>query len=211
MLCMNGLFLAHFSDTTSYEKTIANLSLENQRNLLEIEMQEIEMQEFKQEVADIIPEYSNAPKDYSGRQLASVLGGYVNPPIDESLSKILLRRAKSLYNEKDFVKAKKALKKYITKYPHSTFVPESYLMLLNIEFKNKNYEQTMKYIDKLVSSYPDNEITAYGLLVLGEIMERQERIEDASVLYKTIINSFEIKQVQRKARKELKNIGLDDL
>ena len=81
-------------------------------------------------------------------------------------------------------------------------------MLINIEFKDKNYEQTIKFIDHMVSAYPDNEITAHALMVLGEIMQRQERLEDASDLYRTIIDAFPVYQITQRAKKELKLLGL---
>ena len=209
LLSMNTMFLIHFSKTEGLEKEVAYLTVENEKAYMEMELQEIEMQEFKVEVAAVLPQYDNSPKHYQGRQLASVLGGYVNPRIDEGLSKILLQSAKNEYNEKNFIKAKTKLIKYISKYPHSAHLPESYLMLINIEFKDKNYEKTITHIDHLISAYPANELTAHAMLVLGTIMERQERIEEASELYRTIIDAFNIKQIQKKARFALKEIGLE--
>jgi len=190
------------------EKQVAALSLENSRAELEMELQEIEMVEFRQEVAKALPKMKNTVGDYGGRQLASVLGGSLNPKLDEGFSKLMLKNAKADFTNKKYAAAKKKLKKYITKYPHSSFLPESYLMLLEMEFKEKDYEKAIDYINHLVSAYPSNEITAHSLFVLGEIMQRQERLEDASDLYRTIIDAFPVYQITTRAKKELKSLGL---
>ncbi len=208
VLCVNSLFVNHYSKAKILEKQVSALALENSRFELEMELQEIEMVEFRQEVAKALPKMKNTVSDYGGRQLASVLGGSLNPQLDEGFSKILLKNAKADFAGKKYSQAKVKLKKYIEKYPHSTFLPESYLMLLEMEFKEKDYEKAIEYINHLVSAYPSNEITAHSLFILGEIMQRQERLEDASDLYRTIIDAFPVYQITKRAKKELKALGL---
>jgi len=186
VLSANSLFVNHYSGTKRLAKEVTVLTMQTARYELEMELQEIEMVEFRQEVARSLPQMKNTTGDYGGRQLASVLGGSLNPKLGEGFSKILLKNAKADFSSKNYSGAKSKLKEYITKYPHSTFLPESYLMLLQMEFSEKKYDK----------------------FVLGEIMQRQERLEDASDLYRTIIDAFPIQQITKRARKELKKIGL---
>ncbi len=209
MLGINAVFQDHFSESKVLQKQWAYLIDDNHRQQLELELQEIEIQEFRIEVAKVLPQFGNAPEDYAGRQLASVVSGATNTKLSQSFSKMLLKSAKKDYAAKKYEAANKKFAKFIDKYPHSARIPEVYLMLIEMEYAMTNYEKSIEYISHLVSSYPANEVTGYAMFVLGDIMQKQERYEDASDLYRTIQEAFPLAQIKKRARKELRSIGLE--
>jgi TolA-binding protein len=183
---------------------IATLKKEVEREKAKTEIANYELESFQQKVAIALPK--NIPgQEYSVRNIASIVS--TTQPLDIK-TKIEFSEIKKLYLDEHFEKAALELKDYTHNYPESTFVLEAYYLLTMSYYKSSQYENAIQTVDILVAQFPDSEMTGLGLLVMGDIMKKKERFEDAKEIYTTVKKNFAYPELKKQAEAKLEEIKL---
>jgi TolA-binding protein len=181
------------------EFEIASLRKEIEREKVKTEIAYYELDSFKQKVAMALPQ--NIPQqDYSVRNIASIVSE--TKPLDIK-AKLQFSEIKKIYLQNSFEKAAIQLKDYTKTYPESPFVLEAYYLLTMSYYKSSQLESAMKTVDILVEQFPDSEMTGLGLLVMGDILRKQERYDDAREIYATVKKNFPYPELQKQAISKL--------
>lgn len=169
-----------------------------------------QLADFKQHVATLLPSaikdlpYENS---YPLRQLASVSAKSAKVIEIERASGVF-EIAKSAFREQRFIEAIEGFRAVIAKYPESAHLPEAHFLLAESLYQEKDYEAAITTIESMVDAYPENELTGFALLRLGAIFEVENRLEDASEVYKAVLNNFTQGELSRQASTSLKAVNL---
>lgn len=183
---------------------IATLRHELERERTKTEIARYELESFQQRVALVLP--NNIPgQDYSVRNIASIVS--TTSPLAIK-SKIQFSDVKKIYLDGQYEKASLDLKDYIKNYPDSTFVLEAYYLLTMSYYNSSQHEKALETVDILVEQFPESEMTGLGLLVMGDIMKKKERFNDAKEIYTTVINNFKYPELKKQAEAKLEEIKL---
>lgn len=161
--------------------------------------------DFKQDVALLIPdriEKSKVEEEKKKlRSLASVIPheGTHEITLGYSASE-LLAEGKDLVKKREFKKAITSLKRVIDKFPDSLHVIEAhYLIVESYAQQEKNFN-VIEWVDKMVELFPENRLTGYALLKVGNLYEVEGRPEDAVRIYKTIVAVYNDQKLKDKAQ-----------
>lgn len=180
------------------------LRKELEREKAKTEVAYYELDSFKQKVALSLPK--NIPEqDYSVRNIASIVSE--TKPL-EIKAKLQFSEIKKLYLQSNFEKAAIELKEYTKTYPESPFALEAYYLLTMSYYKSAQHESALKTVDILVEQFPDSEMTGLGLLVMGDILKKKERYDDAKEIYLTVKKNFPYPELQKQAEVKLEEIKL---
>ncbi|MNT14759.1 hypothetical protein D3C72_1497750 [compost metagenome] len=68
-------------------------------------------------------------------------------------------------------------------------------------FLKRDFRESLTQIDEMVSQYPDNDLTGYILLRMGQISEMNSQTEEASEIYKTVLKSFKNNDLKTQAKR----------
>ena len=204
-------FQFYFSGADQLKVQVSTLQKKIKNQELKTSLVRYQFDEFKQEVATKLPMVASKMKateeGYPLRNIASIA---VAPSIEKILerSSSLFEKGKKLFREGKFSSSNKIFSGLIEKYPESVHVVESYFFLIEGKYQVKEFEDCVGYIDSLMSKYPESELTGWSLLRLGKIFEIQERFEDSVDVYKTIMGTYEDKDLKKQAGTQLSNIKL---
>lgn len=183
---------------------------ELERAHLRSQLVENELADLKSEVATVLPEVAKKIEDpgaYPVRQLASVVANR-GDVLEIERASTLFERAKGQFREKDFEGSNQLLKSLLSKYPDSVHGPEAYFLLAEGHYQLKHYPESVVTIERMIETYPENELTGFALLRLGSIFELQDRYEDASDIYSAVIANFRQPDLLKQASLSLKAVKL---
>ena len=179
---------------------------------LRADLAEDRLNDFKGQVAVVLPQQlsqAEGKNQYPLRQLASVVTE-PSPLLIERASG-LLEKGKEKFRQGEFDESNSAFYHLIVKYPESVHIAEAYFLLAEGQFQSKDYEASIATIEKMISLFPENELTGFALLRLGRIYELQDRLEDASDIYKSVLANFkqpEWSDLQKQAQVSLEGVRL---
>ena len=197
-------FKSELDGRQELEFEVATLRKELEREKLKTDVAYYELESFRQKVAIALPK--NIPgQDYSVRSIASVVTA--NKPL-EIKAKLKFSEIKKIYLSGEYEKAAIELKAYIDSFPESPFVLESYYLLTMSYYKSSQNESAIKTVDILVEQFPESEMTGLGLLVMGDILKKKERYDDAKEIYLTVKKNFPYPELKKQAEIKLEEIKL---
>ncbi|MBX7232267.1 MAG: tetratricopeptide repeat protein [Bdellovibrionales bacterium] len=198
--------------TPYLKKKIASLQIELKRSHLRELLQVENLQQFRQDVAVILPEalkhVTQKPKDYPLRNMASVLMTSQNEKLAMIGAKNLFLTGKALFKKKDFISARRMFDKVIKNYSYSEHVIESFYLLSECEYALGNLESSQAIIDQMVTLFPESEMTGYALIRLGIILSERHFVENAIQTYRLILNTSPYQGVINLAKSQLSELGL---
>ena len=119
------------------------------------------------------------------------------------LSGIILARGKSSFNKKNFAESISTFKELELKFPSSPNIPEAVYLKSESYFLTNRFEDCLKSLDTLVQHYPHAEVTGYGLIRMGQILEIRKRDLEAREVYRTVLREFNYSKLQKQAQKLL--------
>lgn len=192
-----------------FETYLNRLSEERKQAEFRSELAHAQLREFQEQVATIVPE---ALKDkaminhFPLRELASAVVSSEQLQVERASS--LFERAKSEFREKNYETANNLFVELIENYPDSIHLVTAHFLLAEGKYQLKEFDATVNTIEKMIALFPESELTGFALLRLGHIYEKQERIEDASDIYRAIIVNFEQPELRRQAEVSLKGVRL---
>lgn len=204
---IQGVFLTfqnELSGKQELEFQVAKLQRELDREKAKTEIAYYELESFKQKVAINLP--SHIPEQaYSVRNIASLVTE--TAPLDIK-SKLEFSEIKKLYLANNFTKAAVELKGYASTYPESSFVLEADYLLVMSYYKSSQYDNAIQAVDILVEQFPDSEMTGLSLLVMGDIMKKKERYDEAKQIFTTVKKNFPYPELQKQAEAKIEEIKL---
>lgn len=217
LLVFAGLVAAHalIRETVSPAKVLSERLARVEKEKKEAELRErlatYQLLDFQQQVATLIPNALpkgkwDDPESYPLRRLASVVTSTDELVIERASG--LFERAKKAFRDKKYGEANRLLENLIEDYPQSTHVIESHFLLAEGQFQLKEYEASIATVEKMVSVFPDSELTGFALLRLGRIFEVQERFEDAADIYRAVLANFNGAELVKQAQSSLKAVEL---
>lgn len=189
-------FQIEFSGEIELQAKIEQLERQLYQERTQRELAQYEIESFKQYVAMNLPERIEG-QSYAVRNIASLV-----TPSDKQLldkPKVEFNKMKDLYLEKRFEDVNAQLPLFIEKYNDSAYILEAQFLLANSYFHEQKYEKSLAAIRFLVAQYPESEMTGLGLLLMGEILEKQERWDEAKEVYQSVDKNFKFPEIKKKA------------
>jgi TolA-binding protein len=215
LLLFSGLVLTHamFREEVGPERQlrVRNDVLEREKQEAEFksELAEHRLNDFQQQVATLLPNSLKGKKTEEGyqlRQLASVVT--VSDTLGLEHASGLLEKAKQDFRAKNYEQCNSELRDLIRRYPDSVHVVEAYFLLAEGQFQVGELEASIATIDHMITLYPDNDLTGFALLRLGKIFEKEDRLEDATDIYRSILANFKRPEITSQAQVSLKAVAL---
>lgn len=205
-----GVFRDHFAKKDIEKERIPILQAELERERLRSDILREQFLDFKVHVASILPaaldQYEKKEQGFPLRALASVVQKPKTDKITEGLSMAPFERARHEFMQKNYTESAQLLQKYIREYPFSAKLPESYFLLMESYYQDKNFSDCTKTIDAMIRHFPENEMTGFALIRMAKIMEEQGRIRDAAEIYRTVLKSFPYRDVASSASESLRGM-----
>lgn len=194
-----SVFVAHFDGRQEYKISLAKLKTKIEQERLNNALLTYQLKDFQQAVAKVLPQEKKLLANYQARSLASVVTVPVNAEgID--LSKAYFEKGKKFFKNKDYNQAIKEFYNLLNMYPLSEFTVESYFFIAESYFLKKEYQNSLAVIDKMVLQYPDNDLTGFILLRMGQISELNEQKEEASEIYRSVLSNFKNEALKKQAK-----------
>lgn len=116
--------------------------------------------------------------------------------------KSLLRFYKS-DNERSL---KSASKRFINKYPKSSYNDNIFYMIGSMKLKQKDYVKSIKYFDKVAKTYPNADKAPFAIFAKGLVYKKLGLNDQAKSAFTDVSRMYPRSSVASKASKELKII-----
>jgi hypothetical protein len=200
LVCAFNIFSGHFNGHQQYEAKLHTLQKDLQQEQFQNTLLTHQIKDFQQTVAQVLPENNKLQAQFQLKNWASVVRSPAS--IDSiDLSGALFERAKKNFAEQDYEKAIRDFNKLIKDYPLSQHTVESRFFMAESYFLKRDFRESISQIDEMVSQYPDNDLTGYILLRMGQISEMNSQTEEASEIYKTVLKNFKNDDLKKQAKK----------
>lgn len=184
------LFERHFSPHKDDQKKIAELKEVIEEKNLRISQLENQLVDFQQEVAAQLPalkKISPTPKTFQLRSLASV----TQKPLDAfDISGVLSEKARAEFRSGDFKNAAKSFASLTEKFPTSPVVIQAYFFWAESLYMSQQQQECLDVIEKMMTQFPEHELTGFIMLRMGQILQARSRTEEASEVFKLVSQNF---------------------
>jgi TolA-binding protein len=196
-------FTNYFNQGKEYQLEVHQLHQRIEKEEFKNALLQNQLIDFKESVAVILPansEIKNQIANYELKNFASSL----RMPASEAqmdLSGILFEKGKKLFKEQKYEKSIREFRKVLDEFPLSRYKVESHFFMAEAFFLQKDYKNSLDLIDQMLVQYPDNDLTGFVMLRMGQISELNNRLEEASEVYKTVQNHFKNDQLRAQAHK----------
>lgn len=182
----------HYNEEQELRFEVSHLSKEIKVKELERRLALHRSKVFRSQVAQVLPDYlEQTPKDFHIRNLASV----VNEEEDEDLFPLeratdLIEEAKYHFQAEQYQKVIHILDRLLHLYPNSTYAVEANFLKMESLYQLNELEQCLEQVEIMLHLYPENSLTGFSMVRMGNILERYDRIDDAITVYKNIQELF---------------------
>lgn len=196
-------FTNYFNQGKEYQVQVRQLQRFVEKEEFKNALLRNQLTDFKQSVAVTLPPNSSIGNQVTNYELKNFADG-LRIPASESqmdLSGIIFEKGKKLFKEQKYEKAIKEFRKILDEYPLSRYKVESHFFMAEAFFLQKDYKSSLDLIDQMIQQYPDNDLTGFVMLRMGQISELNNRLEEASEVYKTVQISFKNEQLRAQAHK----------
>lgn len=169
--------------------------------------------DFKQEVALLVPQVIHEGKAREEKQrlrdLASVIPHEATHSISLGYSaSVLIKEGKLKVKKREYGEGIKLLEKLINKFPDSHHVVEAHYLITEAYSRQENNQLVIEWVDKMVELFPENVLTGYALLKVGDVYELDGRHEDAIRIYKTVVAVYKDEKLLSQAKRAVKELEL---
>lgn len=209
VLALNGYIREHFNPTQSLIHKIAALEQAKRQADLRSRLALDQLNDFRSQVAIVLPQALDAnvqKESYPLRQLASVVSK--GDPLVIERASSAFEKAKTEFRNKNFEDTAVLLKDLIEHHPDSTHIIDAYFLLAESEYQIGREEKSVETIETMISLFPESELTGFSLLRLGKIFEKQDRLEDAADIYRSVLTNFQQREIVTQASAALKAVAL---
>lgn len=200
-----SIFTGHFNNGKEYQYRIGRLQNQIEKAHFDNDLLVYQLQDFQQSVAQLMPDNRQLQAKTELKNFADTL----RAPASENkldLSGAVFEKAKKFFAEKEYDKAIREFHKLTDEYPLSPYNVESRFFMAESYFIKKDYKASLNLIDEMVSLYPDNDLTGFILLRMGQISEINNQYEEASEIYRTVEKNFKNEKLKTQAKQLAKNL-----
>ncbi|WP_413578675.1 tetratricopeptide repeat protein [Bdellovibrio sp. HCB290] len=200
IVAVYGVLVGHFNGHQKYEMQISALNQKIEKEQFDNSLLSYQLKDFQQTVAQVLPDNKTIQASYELSNLASA----VRTPASDSgvdLSPVMYERAKKYFTQKNYDKAISEFNGLLEKYPLSSHGVEAHFFIAESYFLKKDFRNSLAQIDDMVTQYPDNELTGFILLRMGQISEYNNQVDEASEVYNTVLKNFKNEDLRKQARK----------
>lgn len=107
---------------------------------------------------------------------------------------------KALFLNDKYDSSIKKLKEFTEEFPLSHHREEALFLLSESYYFEKDYSNSIYYIDQLLSQFPESELSGYALLRMGQISEMNNQNDEALEFYKIVESKFSSPKLNEKAK-----------
>lgn len=209
LLWSYSVFVGYFAENGDEKFLAESYARKLERQTFEKELAEARLRDLSQEVASILPADADRKLASAGYELKNLASTVREPAaVRMDLSAVQMESAKRLFGERKYREAADRFEKVIDDYPTSPLAVESYFLLAESSFLLRDERKVIEIADLMVSQYPDNDLTGFVLLRLGQINERNNRAEEAAEIYRIVGKSFKNQALSEQARRMAKALDL---
>lgn len=205
LVSVYAVFVGYFNGHKQYELSLADLRMQIDKEKLNNSLLTYQLKDFQQTVAQVLPDNKKLQANYELRTLASIVR---IPASVESLdlSGVYFEKGKKFFAEKDYDKAIQEFYSLLDKFPLSGHSVEARFFIAESFFLKNDFRNSLAEIDKMVTHYPQHDLTGFILLRMGQISEFNSQAEEASVIYKTVLGNFKNETLKKQAKMLAQNI-----
>ncbi len=200
-------FKNHFSGLRETKEMLTHTQTLLEQEKIKSSIAYYELENMRQNVAMVLPK-STISKDYPVRMLASVSRDSLKKPLEGFSSTAAFNNAKKQFRDKNYKKSNALFADIIRTYKYSIHLPEAYFLLVEGLYQVSDYEKCLKELNVMIDQFPENELTGFGMIRMGQIFEKRERLDEAKSIYTSVLHSFENKELKKQAQFLLDKIDL---
>jgi len=167
----------------------------------QLQKRELELSLLRNQLADLrnsviestqIANLNSSPQSFAKLRINNVQDRMRSPASLQPLefSARLFSEGRSQFLKKKYSTAIPKFAKIIETYPLSPFQVESYFFLAESYFQEQDFRAALKVIDEMMTQFPDNELTGFIMLRMGQISEVQQKNDEALEVYQTVAKNF---------------------
>ncbi|MGE5085454.1 MAG: tetratricopeptide repeat protein [Bacillota bacterium] len=200
LVAVYGVFINYFNGHQEYELRLSLMEKQVEKERFSNSLLTYQLKDFQQTVAQALPDNKTLQAKYDLKGLASA----VRSPASESaidLSAVLFERGKKSFAGHNYDQAIKEFSDLLEKYPLTSHVVEANFFIAESYFLKKDFRNCLSVIDSMVTQYPDNDLTGFILLRMGQISEYNNQVDEASEVYNSVLKSFKNEDLKKQARK----------
>lgn len=200
LLGVYNIFVGYFDGHQEYELRLSALQSQMDQARFSNSLLTYQLKDFQQTVAQILPDNKKLQANYEAKNLASVVR---TPASDEviDLSPVLFEKAKKSFKSQNYEKSIREFRELIEKYPLSSHNVEARFFIAESFFLKKDYKSCLQEVDVMLTQYPDNDLTGFILLRMGQISEINNQVEEASEVYQAVLKNFKNETLKKQALK----------
>ncbi len=204
-------FTNYFNQGKEYQVQVHQLRQQVEREEFKNALLQNQLTDFKQSVAAVLPPNSEIKNDIAGYEMKNFASALRVPASEAQidLSGLVFEKGKKFFKEQKYEKAIKEFRKVLDEYPLSRYKVESHFFITEGYFLQKDYKNSLDLIDQMLQQYPDNDLTGFVMLRMGQISELNNRLEEASEVYKTVQTHFKNDQLRAQARKLFEGVQVE--
>ena len=208
LIAVFSYFVQYFNNGKQYQARVAQLQKNIEQQRLSNTKLSYQLRDFQQTVAQFLPENKALQAKLDEKNLASA----IRMPASEQkldLSSVVFERGKRFFSEKDYDRAIKEFRKISDEYPLSAFNVESRFLTAESYYLKRDYKNSLQIVDEMVTLYPDNDLTGYILLRMGQMSEVNNQYDEASEIYRTVQKNFKNDKLKAQAKSLAKNLDYE--
>lgn len=201
-------FRLHFSDGDYFRNKAYSLKEQVQRERLQAVLAQYQLEDFKQHVAGLLPAADLKGRSYEEKYPYRNLASIVNASSDEHFERFRAEKIFALgqkeFDQMNYREAKTHLQRIVDEFPSSVFVVRAHFLIGECLYQLKQKEDLVGHIEKMVSLFPEDELTGFALLRLAEVYLAEDRPEDAADIYELIVKNYRDSALVEKANERRK-------
>lgn len=127
----------------------------------------------------------------------------------QDLSAAQFESARALFRQKEYAAAAKAFDQVIEDFPIAPSVHEAAFLRVESYFLSGDLVRALDSIDFMLDQYPDQLLTGYALLRMGQIYQQRNQAEKAVEVFRIVQHQFGASsELGRQAQFFLKDLGV---
>lgn len=206
LLCVYIVFSGYFNGHQEYEIRLMALQKQVESEKFNNSLLNYQLKDFQQTVAQVLPDNKTLQAKYEIKNLASSVRLPASDDEGVDLSPALFEKGKKFFSSESYDKAIQSFNSLVEKYPLSNHSVEAHFFIAESYFLKKDFKSCLREIDNMVSQYPDNDLTGFILLRMGQISEFNNQTEEAAEVYQAVQKKFKNDKLKEQARKLAQSI-----
>lgn len=205
-----GVFNKHFDGAHIERKKVAALERQLRIQARQVAKLETRFSEFKDAmvVAGVKLDKNLGWYDEK-RSLASVIADPKGKK--ETLwvpGHVSFDHAKKVFVSGRYKRSAELLESFLSEYPDHPSSPLATFLLSESYFEIGNLHDSLRGINMLITHFPETETACFGMVRLGKIFEKQERLEEALEIYEMALPLYPKSKCSELARANIKDLNL---